>query len=491
MDDVAVATRAIEGDQQAWAEIYDACADRLYDYCYAMVRNRQEAADVLHDAFVTAAAKIGQLRDPSKLRPWLYAICRTEALAAIRRRAREASAAEVPEMTDTSSGSDAHRKYTESELRELVVAAANGLEERDRAVLFLHLRGGLEGRELATALGVSAHHATVMLSRVREQVRRSLTALLVGRTGRGDCADLEALLRGWDGTLSPLIRKRVARHVDRCEVCGERRERMVSPLALLSAVPLVPAPEDLRQRTLDDIRLVSSHQRLGGYRQTRGRAAAAAAAIIAVLATGLALLLTPDEPDPTETRTAAGVRADATVTLTPSVVPSSVAASGPPSTTPSTPSSTSRAPVTTPRPSEPAGITPAARSTDAVPAPSPTTPARTEPAGPADRPQRPTPPAISNLSTDRASLSPGGSCSATSATATVTGKDVVRVVLVWQQGSGEPHSMDMSPAGGNEYAGRIGPVTGTDQVSWQVTATDAAGRTATSAVQTLPVRRTC
>ena len=68
---------------------------------------------------------------------------------------------------------------------------------------------------------------------------------------------------------------------------------------------------------------------------------------------------------------------------------------------------------------------------------------------------------------------------------------MVRVVLVWQQGSGEPHSMDMSPAGGNEYAGRIGPVTGTDQVSWQVTATDAAGRTATSAVQTLPVRRTC
>jgi DNA-directed RNA polymerase specialized sigma24 family protein len=55
------------------------------------------------------------------------------------------------------------------EMRTLVWDAAGGLAPRDRAVLDLHLRQGLEGAELGAALEVTAHNATVMLSRVRDR----------------------------------------------------------------------------------------------------------------------------------------------------------------------------------------------------------------------------------------------------------------------------------------------------------------------------------
>ena len=48
--------------------------------------------------------------------------------------------------------------------------------------------------------------------------------------------ELAAVLEGCDGRWSPLIRKRVARHVDKCEVCAETKKRTFSPAQLLSAI---------------------------------------------------------------------------------------------------------------------------------------------------------------------------------------------------------------------------------------------------------------
>jgi hypothetical protein len=114
----------------------------------------------------------------------------------------------------------------------------------DRLHDFCHsllLRHGLDGAELGQAMGVSANHAYVLLSRLRDQ-GRALAGRVAGRAaGREDCPELRKLLRGWDGRFSPLIRKRVARPVDGCELCAGRRRAVASPLSLLAAVLLVTA----------------------------------------------------------------------------------------------------------------------------------------------------------------------------------------------------------------------------------------------------------
>lgn len=280
--------RAGAGEREAWAAIYDRYADQLHDYCWSILRDHHEAEDALHDAFVVAASRLGQLRDPDRLRPWLYAICRSQALGRARRRSR---AVPTEAVTDVTPPSFDEPSVERSELAELVQHAAAGLPARDRAVLDLHLRHGFDGAELGEALGVDAHHATVLLSRVRKNVERSLAALLVGRTGRGDCPELDRLLSGWDGALSALVRKRVARHIDNCEICAERRRRMVSPVALLGLAPPVLAPSSLRERVLDSVMAASSsgpdagglRRRGGGVRRMPDRRHLVAAAALVVL----------------------------------------------------------------------------------------------------------------------------------------------------------------------------------------------------------------
>src|SRR3954453_13708646 len=96
-DDGDLALAAARGDGRAFAAIYDRYADRLFDFCVGMLRDRDDAADCVQDAFCTAAPRLRQLRDADKLRPWLYAIARNEALRRLRDRRRETLSDELPE----------------------------------------------------------------------------------------------------------------------------------------------------------------------------------------------------------------------------------------------------------------------------------------------------------------------------------------------------------------------------------------------------------
>ncbi|HEX2286883.1 MAG TPA: sigma-70 family RNA polymerase sigma factor, partial [Mycobacterium sp.] len=255
--DAELARAAAGGDRTAFADIYDRYADRLHDYCIGMLRDRDGAADCVQDAFCTAATKLSQLREPDKLRPWLYAIARNEALRRLQQRRRETPSDDVPDMVSHEPGPDTLAARTE--LADLIGEAAGGLSDRDRSVLELAYRHGLDGPELAKALGVTPGTANRIVHRLRETIERSLGALLVSRraqTAAYACPELTAVLDGWDGNFTLLMRKRIARHIESCATCDGERRQLVSPAALLGVTPVfIPAPAWLRERTLDDVRL--------------------------------------------------------------------------------------------------------------------------------------------------------------------------------------------------------------------------------------------
>ncbi|WP_405099377.1 sigma-70 family RNA polymerase sigma factor [Micromonospora sp. NBC_01412] len=232
-DDTALVEAVRRGERAGLEGMYRRYADRLYTYARAMLREPEAAADAVHDAFLTASQRIDQLRDPDRLRSWLYAIVRNECLRQLRERSRslplEEAGEPVADTADPATGVHAEQ------VRDLVHAAAAALNPGDREVVHLAIRHDLSSADIGVALGVSANHAHARLSRARTQLERALGALLVARTGARDCPTLAGLIDGWQDRLTPTLRKRVSRHIENCVVCGLLRREQLSPAALLSA----------------------------------------------------------------------------------------------------------------------------------------------------------------------------------------------------------------------------------------------------------------
>ena len=234
MRDSEVVASIVAGDPEGLAVAYDRYSGPLFGYCQSLLRQPEDAADAVQDTFVIAASKLDRLRDPERLRAWLFAVARNECLHRLKSRREAPPLDDLPEQPDDSVdvGSEAER----AESRALIRAAVAGLNDGERDVIhqFWH---GLEVPEVAMVLGVSRNHAHSLFSRARDQLEASVAVLLVGRCGRDDCAALDQLLHGWDGRLTATLRKRVGRHIDRCAVCSARRRQALEPALLLSLAP--------------------------------------------------------------------------------------------------------------------------------------------------------------------------------------------------------------------------------------------------------------
>ena len=79
MRDSEVVAAIVAGDPAGLAEAYDRYATPLYSFCLTMLRQPADAADAVQDTFVIAVPKLSGLRDPERLRSWLYAVARANA----------------------------------------------------------------------------------------------------------------------------------------------------------------------------------------------------------------------------------------------------------------------------------------------------------------------------------------------------------------------------------------------------------------------------
>ncbi len=175
-------------------------------------------------------------------------MARNECHRRLRERASSAPLDEADEMTDDAPevGASAEKE----ELRALVQAALAGLNPGEREIIELNLRHELDGADLAATLGVSRNQAHALASRARSQFETSLGTLLVARSAPRACPDLTAMLSGWDGRLTVLVRKRVNRHIEGCATCAELRRQELNPAMLLTVLPVVLLPSSLRQQVL-------------------------------------------------------------------------------------------------------------------------------------------------------------------------------------------------------------------------------------------------
>ncbi|SEN64034.1 sigma factor [Nonomuraea pusilla] len=245
-DDEDLADALRRGASGAPAALCDAYAERLHDYAYRLIGDQDSAADAVHDALVTAHAHVGRLREPGLLRPWLYALTRSQVRARLAHRTPAAATVPLPgpfpgpfpDPGDEADGPDPAALLAE-------------LGGNEREILELSLRHGLTPGEVGPVLGLTSRQAAARLGRARDRLENAAAAVVLARTGRAHCPALSAMLDCLEGPLPPELRRRLSAHIAGCEVCTEGRHRRVSAARLLARVPVAFPPAALRRRVVE------------------------------------------------------------------------------------------------------------------------------------------------------------------------------------------------------------------------------------------------
>jgi RNA polymerase sigma factor (sigma-70 family) len=171
----AVVESAATGDEAAFARIVAAHHADMTRVCYVVCGDVDVAHEAVQAAWPIAWRKLGSLRDPSRLRPWLIAVAANEARHLMRRRNRRSVVEIHVEDGDDGQRGDRGGNDPADHAAEVdLVAALHRLSPQDRMVVAMRYLVGLTSVEIGGAIGMSPPGVRAKLARLLDRLREDL-----------------------------------------------------------------------------------------------------------------------------------------------------------------------------------------------------------------------------------------------------------------------------------------------------------------------------
>ncbi len=169
-----------DGDREAFSRIVERYQSLVCSLAYSACGNLTGSEDLAQETFVAAWRRIGELREPGKLRSWLCGIVRNLAANAARRTRRRGGDPAPLEFADDhpSPLSDPAADTVQHEEEALLWRTLGEMPESYREPLVLFYREQQSVAEVATQLDLSEETVRQRLSRGRAMLREEMTAFV-------------------------------------------------------------------------------------------------------------------------------------------------------------------------------------------------------------------------------------------------------------------------------------------------------------------------
>jgi len=222
-----------QSPDRAFERLYKAHVQDVYRYALMVLRNREDAEDVVQTTFLKAYRVFARGERPRNARPWLITIahntCRTRLRDAKRRPQEVAFEERLAESVE------AQPQHDGVEPRELL-RALGALSFNQRSALVMRELEGRSYSEIAQVLEVTPSAVETLLFRARRAVREQLDgALTCGEAERSLSLDL-------DGRLPKQGKAHLRAHLRTCDECSSLARRQRARRAALRGFGPLPVP---------------------------------------------------------------------------------------------------------------------------------------------------------------------------------------------------------------------------------------------------------
>jgi len=187
MDDSVLVARAKAGEYEAFEQLVSRHERRLYALAMSIVRQREDAEDVVQRTFLDALEHLNDFREEASFATWITRIATNAALKVLRNR-KGLNAVSLEEMMQENEEGeiprpeyiaawrrDPEKIVEQRELKRILDEALDSLNEKYRLVFVLRDVEGMSVEETAKVLGISQANVKVRLLRARLLLREKLT----------------------------------------------------------------------------------------------------------------------------------------------------------------------------------------------------------------------------------------------------------------------------------------------------------------------------
>jgi RNA polymerase sigma-70 factor (ECF subfamily) len=155
------------GNSRAQHKLYQLYAKAMYNICYRMMNNREEAEDMLQEAFTEAFLQLNTYRFESAFGAWLKRITINKCINTLKkRRAQLVPVENLPEPL-----SDEPEAEVPGLTVERVQQAMEYLPEGYRVIFSLYLLEGYDHGEISTIMGISEATSKSQYSRAKQRIK--------------------------------------------------------------------------------------------------------------------------------------------------------------------------------------------------------------------------------------------------------------------------------------------------------------------------------
>lgn len=160
-------------DAKAQFEIYKLYYKAMYNTCYRIVNNTEEAEDLMQESFLAAFEKIETYNGEVSFGAWLKRIVINRSLDALKKRKMELIPLDNTLQEDFAEDVNFDTEDMEKELQR-IKKAINKLADGYRIVLTLYLLEGYDHDEISQILNISSSNSRSQYSRAKQKLKEIL-----------------------------------------------------------------------------------------------------------------------------------------------------------------------------------------------------------------------------------------------------------------------------------------------------------------------------
>ena len=183
MDERELIRRLKADEPEAFSELFERCADKVYGVAFRLLRHPQDSEDVMQETFLAVYRGIGNFREESSISTWVYRIAYNQALMKMRKGSLDAvsldeglSDGEGNEIRIEmeSDGPSPEEQALTSDMMGRLEEALGRMPETLRSVFVLRDVEGYSTAETAAILGTKEATVKTRLYRARRFLREEL-----------------------------------------------------------------------------------------------------------------------------------------------------------------------------------------------------------------------------------------------------------------------------------------------------------------------------